>query len=154
MREFYAVRAKHWGIGEEAYPEPIIEQLPQGVVSGRRLLVVDEVADTGKTLAAVVRELERAGAAEVRSAVLHVKPSTEFMPDYYVVRLREWAWIFYPWSLVETVFSLASAGGSGGDAVAERAVELARSLVRDDVPEDVLLTGLRAYVIRSSRPSP
>ncbi|RLG82866.1 MAG: phosphoribosyltransferase, partial [Thermoprotei archaeon] len=47
---FYAVRARHWGIAEEVYETPLVEQLPQGKLEGARVLVVDEVADTGKTL--------------------------------------------------------------------------------------------------------
>lgn len=151
VNEFHAVRARHWGIGEEIYPEPLIEQLPRDAVFGKRLLVVDEVVDTGKTLAAVVRELEEAGAREVRSGVLHVKPSTIFEPDYYVVRLPEWAWVFYPWSLVETLYSLAAAGDEGGEEVVNRAESLAKSLLKGDAPLDVLSAGIRAYVMKASR---
>jgi len=140
--EFYAVRARHWGIGEELYPEPIIEQLPQGRGEGRRLLVVDEVADTGKTLAAVVRELRRAGAAEVRSAVLHVKPTATHEPDYYAVRLREWAWVFYPWSLIETIYSLARA--EEGDLL-ERAESIAKTITKERLLPEVLAAGVTNY---------
>ncbi|RLG77542.1 MAG: phosphoribosyltransferase [Thermoprotei archaeon] len=104
---FYAVRAKHWGIAEEVYKAPLVEQLPQGRLEGKKVLVVDEVADTGKTLNCVIEELRKLGALEVRSAVLHLKPSSIRIPDYYVEKLSRWTWIFYPWSLVETLYALA-----------------------------------------------
>lgn len=143
--EFYAVRARHWRIGEELYPEPIIEQLPQGKVEGRRLLVVDEVVDTGKTLAAVVKELRRAGAEVVRSAVLHVKPAAAYEPNYYAVRLREWVWIFYPWSLIETIYSLARE--EEGDLL-ERAKSMAWAITKERPLPEVLAAGITNYIMR------
>lgn len=67
-------------------------------VKGLRLLVVDEVCDTGRTLAEAVRRLQELGAAEVVSAVLHYKPgrsTTGYVPDFYVDKTDEW--IVYPW---------------------------------------------------------
>lgn len=104
---FYALRVKHWGIAEEVYSVPIIEQLPQGKIEGRKVLVVDEVADTGKTLDVAIKELLKLRPAEVRSAVLHLKPNSVITPDYFAERLDRWLWIFYPWSVVETLVALA-----------------------------------------------
>lgn len=140
--EFYAVRARHWGIGEELYREPIVEQLPQGRIRGKKILIVDEVADTGKTLAAVVEELRRAGAAEIRSAVLHVKPTTAHRPDYYAVRLREWVWVFYPWSLIETIYSLAQAEDGN---LLESAESLAKAIAKEKPSLKVLVAGIINY---------
>ena len=64
---------------------------------GRRLLVVDEVLDTGVTLAAIVKHLLEAGAKEVRTAVLvekkrprpgglaHADWCGAELPDHYLV---------------------------------------------------------------------
>lgn|GEM_PF-120152 len=104
---FYALRVKHWGIAEEVYSVPVVEQLPQGKIEGKRVLVVDEVADTGKTLDVAVKELLKLRPAEVRSAVLHLKPSSVVIPDYFADKLDRWVWIFYPWSIVETLVALA-----------------------------------------------
>lgn len=75
---------------------------------GSRVLVVDDVADSGRTLELVVRLLEGHG-AEVRSAVLYTKPSSVIAPDY---SWRETdRWITFPWSAEPPV-------AGGGDAVA------------------------------------
>jgi hypoxanthine phosphoribosyltransferase len=42
----------------------------QGSVRGRRVLIVDDILDTGRTLAALSARLRELGAAEVRSCVL------------------------------------------------------------------------------------
>ncbi len=123
---YYVVRVKHWGIGGELYSEPRIEYF-SGEFKSKRLLVVDEVVDTGKTLKRVVDELKDRGAIDVKSAVLFVKPTTIYLPNYYVVKLDKWIWIFFPWSLVETLYSLSNEGERGHDLV-ERALRLCSKL--------------------------
>ena len=60
-----------------------------------KVLVVDDVADTGETLAMVV-ELLRPAVEEVRSAVLYEKPRSIHAPDYTWKQTD--AWINFPWS--------------------------------------------------------
>ncbi|MEM7610163.1 MAG: phosphoribosyltransferase family protein [Pseudomonadota bacterium] len=62
-----------------------------------RLLIVDDVFDTGNTIVAVINELQRRTrdnmAADVRIAVPWFKPSrnqTDTVPDYYVHETDEW----------------------------------------------------------------
>ncbi len=86
--------------GEERQKEPIFLQFPQDTqVHNRKILVVDDVWDTGNTVMAVRERLERAGAnAEV--AVLHFKPKNSHFPptekpNYFAEETD--AWIVYPW---------------------------------------------------------
>lgn len=55
-------------------------------IEGRRLLLVDDILDTGRTLAALRAELLARGAAEVRSCVFLDKPARRavpFEPDFH-----------------------------------------------------------------------
>lgn len=55
-------------------------------VSGRKVLLLDDILDSGRTLKAVAEKLTDAGAAEVRSCVLLVKDrprEIEIEADYY-----------------------------------------------------------------------
>ncbi|HEY7069679.1 MAG TPA: phosphoribosyltransferase [Acidimicrobiales bacterium] len=64
-------------------------------VAGLRVLVADDVADTGHTLR-LVREVLAQHVAEVRTAVLYHKPRAVVRPDY---AWRETdLWIDFPWS--------------------------------------------------------
>jgi hypothetical protein len=60
-----------------------------------RVLVVDDVADTGKTLE-LVMDFCRGHVADARSAVLYQKPTTVLEADY-VWRETD-RWIDFPWS--------------------------------------------------------
>jgi hypoxanthine phosphoribosyltransferase len=62
-----------------------------------RVLIVDDVFDTGNTIKAVIDELARRARgnnpAEVRSAVPWYKPTrneTDIVPDYYLRETKEW----------------------------------------------------------------
>ena len=65
------------------------------MIAGKKLLVVDDVADSGRTLALVL-ELLRSFGADVRSAVIYAKPKSVVDPDYVWRRTEEW--IVFPWS--------------------------------------------------------
>jgi hypoxanthine phosphoribosyltransferase len=64
-------------------------------IDGKKVLLVDDVSDSGRTLAMVVTLLEGMG-AEVRTAVLYTKPGTVHEPAYTWRRTAQW--ITFPWS--------------------------------------------------------
>jgi uncharacterized protein len=70
---------------------------PQGEIAGR-VLLVDDLADSGHTLQAVMRELTTNYPAitELRSAVLWTKAVSQFVPDYCVEFLSTNPWIHQP----------------------------------------------------------
>lgn len=78
-------------------PDPILLEpmLDVASISGRKLLVVDDVADSGRTMKLVLEILREQG-AEVRSAVLYEKSVSVVKPDYTWRHTDEW--IVFPWS--------------------------------------------------------
>lgn len=93
--EFYT------GVNETlADPVLLAPMLDSESIQDQRLLVVDDVADSGRTLALVLKLLRGFG-AEVRSAVLYTKPTTVVQPDF-VWRHTE-KWIQFPWSALPPV---------------------------------------------------
>ncbi|MBC6748559.1 phosphoribosyltransferase [Corynebacterium sp. LK19] len=81
----------------ETLPDPVLLEplLDIESISNRRLLVVDDVADSGRTLHLVLDLLKKHG-AEVRSAVLYGKSRSEIAPDYAWKHTDDW--IVFPWS--------------------------------------------------------
>jgi hypoxanthine phosphoribosyltransferase len=82
---------------EERLDEPVVlpPTLDREALAGKRVLLVDDVSDSGRTLALVLALL-RAGGGEVRSVCLYSKPGTVQQPDY-VWRTTP-NWIMFPWS--------------------------------------------------------
>lgn len=81
----------------QAGAEPSFLEFPADpVLHGRRILVVDEVWDTGTTIAAVVDRIRQAGGVPT-TAVLHYKPThsrVDLVPDHHAVVTD--AWVVYP----------------------------------------------------------
>ncbi len=65
-----------------------------GPLTGRRVLLVDDICDSGRTLAQLKKEFLARGAVEVRTAVLirRVVPNAPHVPDYvgFVYEGSEW----------------------------------------------------------------
>jgi len=72
-------------------------------IAGQRVLVVDDVNDTGDTLQVAHAHLTSMGPAEVRTAVLHEKTSSPIRADFTAATITEWRWLIYPWAVVEDV---------------------------------------------------
>ena len=77
--------------------------MPKGELSGR-VLLVDDLADSGVTLRAVVDRLRAVPAiTELRSAVLWVKGVSTYTPDYFVESLPTSPWIHQPFEEYDTM---------------------------------------------------
>ena len=70
---------------------------PKGEIAGR-VLLVDDLADTGETLNAVIHQLKNnyAPITELRSAVIWTKGLSSFQADYSVETLPTNPWIHQP----------------------------------------------------------
>jgi hypoxanthine phosphoribosyltransferase len=96
------VGVKYWGLAQRRAERPVLYHgVEPGVIRDRKALVVDEVADTGHTLMLTRSLLDLIGAAEVKTAVVHLKTTSKYTPDYYAEKIEEWVWISYPWSRYE-----------------------------------------------------
>lgn len=98
-----SIRVLHYRAGAQQDEQARIT-IPLTVdVSGAHVLLVDDVNDSGKTLAAASSHLAGFSPAAVRTAVMHEKTSTVQAADFRVITVREWRWILYPWAVVEDV---------------------------------------------------
>lgn len=71
-------------------------------VSGQKILLVDDVSDTGDTFEVAIDHInDCARPTEVRTAVLHHKIISKYTPEYYTREVKEWHWITYPWAIME-----------------------------------------------------
>jgi hypoxanthine phosphoribosyltransferase len=95
------VRAEFYLGVAETKGEPVLTQPVSVDVAGKRVLVVDEIADTGKSLKAVKEHLMASGAVDVKIATVYYKPWSIVKPDYYERETRRW--VVFPWETKETV---------------------------------------------------
>ncbi len=91
----------------ETLPEPVLlsPEMDLTAIEGLKALVVDDVADTGETLA-MVKRLMAERCEEVRTAVLYRKPQSIIDPDYAWKVTDDW--IVFPWSAEPPVTGAAN----------------------------------------------
>jgi hypoxanthine phosphoribosyltransferase len=95
--EFYT------GVNERLDMPVMLPPVPNAVdLSGARVLVADDVADTGATLK-LVRDFCADHVADVRCAVIYEKPRSIVKCEY--VWRRTDRWINFPWSTLPPVVS-------------------------------------------------
>ncbi|HHJ16902.1 MAG TPA: phosphoribosyltransferase [Gammaproteobacteria bacterium] len=94
-------------------------------VEGLKLLLVDDVSDAGDTLEVAVSHLhERGPPAEIRTAVLHHKTVSSFVPDFFAAEVTEWRWLVYPWAIIEDVSGFIRALGLVDASLARMQAEI------------------------------
>ena len=79
----------------------LVQDIDVKPLKKKRLLLVDDVADTGGSLEFIVNLLKRRGIKNFRVATIHHKPWSKFKPDYFVSEADKW--IIYPWEVGETI---------------------------------------------------
>lgn len=88
--EFYT------GVGATLLDPRLVDPVPDNAgLEGKRVLIVDDVADSGRTLQ-FVKELCEGYAAEVKIAVLYEKPRSIVKCEYIWKTTDKW--IAFPWS--------------------------------------------------------
>jgi hypoxanthine phosphoribosyltransferase len=85
----------------ETRNEPVLTQGVSAAVTGKKALIVDDVADTGKSLQLARERVLQQGATEVRIATVYRKPWSLIKPDYYETETS--CWIVFPWETKETI---------------------------------------------------
>ncbi|MDL2123653.1 MAG: hypothetical protein LWX51_11345 [Deltaproteobacteria bacterium] len=84
--------------------EPGVYRAEKGVVlvplndfnlKGKRVLVVDDVLDSGQSIKTALNEIHKQRPADVKLAVMQKKTYSQIEPDYCVETRTNW--LFYPW---------------------------------------------------------
>ena len=97
IKNVFVISVEYYtGIGETLeFPVMLPPQLNLVDLTDQKVLIVDDVADTGHTLKAVL-EFVGTSVDEVRTAVIYEKPQSVVKCDF--VWRRTDRWIDFPWS--------------------------------------------------------
>jgi hypoxanthine phosphoribosyltransferase len=80
--------------------EPIITQLSPREFNGERVLLVDDLSDSGKTFLRGLSYLKELPIAKVFTASLYYKSHAQYIPDFTMQKID--AWIVFPYEIRET----------------------------------------------------
>lgn len=108
---------------------PIIIQSLSMTISGEKILLFDDISDTGETLDVAQKYLKMCGAEEVITAVMFHKPWSKVKPDFHGVQTR--AWVIFPHEIRESIRLIAKKWQK--DKVSKK--EIRERLIKIGLPE-------------------
>jgi len=109
----------------ETKGEPTLTQPVSMAVAGKKVLIVDEVADTGRSLKLVKEHIIKEGATEVKIVTVYHKPWSVIVPDYYGKETSRW--IVFPWEIKETIRKIVEKCREKGKYVEKEAAKLVKA---------------------------
>lgn len=95
IKELYAIRIAFYKRAGERVENPRILQGLSVDIKGKKVLLVDDISDTGKSFHVGVEHIRAHGAFDVKTAALHINSRTSFIPDYFISKTS--SWLVYPW---------------------------------------------------------
>jgi hypothetical protein len=110
LKDLLSLKMEHWGIAAtitgDAKLKYGLDDRAREIIKGKRVLIADDITDTGDSLKLVAEHVKSLGAADVKTVTMQHKTSSSFVPDFYGELISEWKWVVYPWSIHEDVMEL------------------------------------------------
>lgn len=101
---------------------PVITEEPQKDLKNQKILIIDEVSDTGATFEITERYFkEKRSVKNIYTLSPYIKPKTKYIPNFYEKKID--AWIVFPYDLRETFDGFVKMFGSKKHAI-DKMVEI------------------------------
>ncbi|MCX7996854.1 MAG: phosphoribosyltransferase family protein [Patescibacteria group bacterium] len=120
--------------GMKKITEPELRYSVAPEIHGHSVLLLDDIADTGETLAFGLRYIESFAPKRVVTATLFYRNHSKHRPDYYVREVSEW--VIFPFEITETIKVYHSLEKKEP----ARARELMESIKELNLPESLIET--------------
>ncbi len=107
-KNLFSIKVEHWGITAQTDNKAKIVQELEVDVRGKKVLLVDDITDTGDSLRLSIDHVKAKGPADVKCAtLLHINHS-KTVPDFYGIEVKKenWRWFIFPWNFKEDMRNL------------------------------------------------
>ncbi|MBN1682521.1 phosphoribosyltransferase [Candidatus Bathyarchaeota archaeon] len=105
VKDLLSLKVEHWGFTATPDGEAKIKYPLETDLSGLKVLIVDDISDTGKSLTVATLHVEKLNPKEVKTATLIYLTGSNFKPDYYGNEIT-WRWVVFPWNYYEDMCNL------------------------------------------------
>jgi Predicted phosphoribosyltransferases len=107
LNDLTSLKMEHYvGTAQKAEEPQIRYPMPEGSLTGKDVLIIDDIADTGGSIQRANEYVTGRDPGEVRTATLQLLESSQFEPDFTGERLEAWTWVVYPWNFIEDMADL------------------------------------------------
>lgn len=100
----------------QAQGEVVLTEKLHTPIRGKHVLLVDDVADSGKTFRRATSYLKRLGPKEISTLAMFFKPRSIFRPDYFARQTKRW--ILFPYEPTEMILLITKTMAGEGKSKA------------------------------------
>ena len=106
IENLVSAQSQHWTEAAKKEDKAIIKYPYKINLSGHKVLVVDDICDTGESLIlAKDYIIKNWDPSEVNTATLQwISSVAKIKPDYYAMEVKKWIWFQYPWTRLEDTY--------------------------------------------------
>jgi hypoxanthine phosphoribosyltransferase len=133
VKDLISLKVEHWGLTATQDGKAQIKYPFDIDLTGRKVLVVDDITDTGESMMVAVDFIKEKNPDETRTAALRHIKSSKFTPDYYG-DVIEWKWVIFPWNYTEDMCNIIPKAAEGTKSSAEVKARL-KSMFNVDLDE-------------------
>ena len=122
VKDLVSLKVEHWGVTATPDGSAQIKYPFRIELRGRKVLIVDDITDTGESMTVAKEYVETMNPQVVKTATLRTIIDSKFTPDYYGDEIS-WRWVVFPWNYNEdmcNIVSKAAADGAPPEEVARR----------------------------------
>ncbi|MGC8564864.1 MAG: phosphoribosyltransferase [Thermoplasmata archaeon] len=108
LKDLYAIKTEHWGITATPDGQARITQGLPINIEGKKVLLVDDITDTGQSLSVAFEYVKNFNPDELKTATLLHITRSKFIPDFYAEEVPEekWTWFIFPWNVYEDLTTI------------------------------------------------
>lgn len=139
VKNLSMIRIRHYEGVSQTTTEGVLDQPLLSSLEHRKVLLVDDVADTGKSLSIAIDHIKEKEAGKLKCATIYYKPWSAVKPDYYSKETDKW--IIFPWELRETINSVLGDFKKRGKTMEEAKDKLLSSGINKKLLELLLREG-------------
>jgi hypoxanthine phosphoribosyltransferase len=105
VKDLLSLKVEHWGVTATPDGTAKLKYLLNVDLSGKKVLVVDDITDTGESMSVTIDYLKSLKPSEVRTAALQHITSAKFKPNYIGEEIK-WRWVIFPWNFTEDMCNI------------------------------------------------
>lgn len=95
LPDLYTIRISFYSSVGVKKEKPEVLQPLSADIAGKKVLLADDIADSGKSLLVAMEYLKPLNPSQVKTATIHFKPDSIVRPDFF--HSTTTAWVIYPW---------------------------------------------------------
>jgi uncharacterized protein len=103
VNDLVSIKVDHWGITAQKDGTARLRYPVEISLEKKKILIVDDITDTGESLALALEWVKKQNPAEIKTAVVYHIKHSKTVPDFFGEEIKkgEWVWVVWPWNIVE-----------------------------------------------------